>query len=75
MSSFLAAAAGSANWQGRLPPLYIHSASGHPLSLQHTAQQRPHWGPLMYTGAVSDSYTGSGYSAGEAGGYIVDRWV
>jgi hypothetical protein len=29
----------------------------------------------MYTGAVGDSYTGSGYSAGEAGGYIVDRWV
>jgi hypothetical protein len=30
-----------------LPPLYIHSATGHPLSLRHSAQQRPMWGPSL----------------------------
>lgn len=78
MSSFLAAAKGSNDWQERLPPLYIHSASGHPLSLHHTAQQRPHWGPSMYSGGVtrSDSYTGSGFSgSGGREGYVMDRWA
>jgi hypothetical protein len=76
MSSFLAAAKGSSDWQERLPPLYIHAASGHPLSLHHTAQQRPHWGPSMYSAGAtpSDTYTGSGYSgSGGREGYIMDR--
>lgn len=51
MSSFLAAAAArsgvveGAGWQDALPPLHIHSANGHPLSLTHSAQQRPLWVP------------------------------
>eukprot|EP00775_Hariotina_reticulata_P012492 gene12492-12626_t len=48
MSSFLAASReGSCTWQEKLPPLYIHSATGHPLSLHHSAQRRPVWGPSM----------------------------
>jgi hypothetical protein len=84
MSSFLAAAKGSSDWQERLPPLYIHSASGHPLSLHHSAQQRPHWGPSMFSGGgtatppaggVSYDSGGSGLSGSGGGGrgYLVDR--
>eukprot|EP00879_Flechtneria_rotunda_P003190 GHRR01003413.1.p1 GENE.GHRR01003413.1~~GHRR01003413.1.p1 ORF type:complete len:685 (+),score=262.21 GHRR01003413.1:1217-3271(+) len=48
MSSFLAASRESPSWQEKLPPLYIHSATGHPLSLKYSAQQRPMWGPSLY---------------------------
>jgi hypothetical protein len=48
MSSFLAASAlEPSSWREKLPPLYIHSATGHPLSLRHSAQQRPMWGPSL----------------------------
>jgi hypothetical protein len=73
MTSFLAAAKGSGAWQERLPPLYIHAASGHPLSLHHSAQQRPHWGPVSPSGSAY-SGSGSGYSGSDKG-LVVDRWV
>uniref|UniRef100_A0A383WNN2 Photolyase/cryptochrome alpha/beta domain-containing protein n=1 Tax=Tetradesmus obliquus TaxID=3088 RepID=A0A383WNN2_TETOB len=48
MSSFLAASQlEPSSWRDKLPPLYIHSATGHPLSIRHSAQQRPMWGPSM----------------------------
>jgi hypothetical protein len=73
MTSFLAAAKGSGAWQARLPPLYIHAASGHPLSLHHSAQQRPHWDPVSPSGSAY-SGSGSGYSGSDKG-LVVDRCV
>jgi cryptochrome 1 len=68
MSSFLAASReGSSGWQERLPPLYIHSATGHPLSLLHSAQQRPIWGPsLRFSG---EKRSGGMAGLGSLGGY------
>lgn len=54
MTSFLAASREGSSWQEQLPPLYIHSATGHPLSLHHSAQQRPMWGPSMRGGRGYD---------------------
>lgn len=68
MSSFLAAAReGSSCWQERLPPLYIHSATGHPLSLHHSAQQRPIWGPSLRVSG--EKRTGGVAGLGSLGGY------